>query len=153
MAGFSDFTEEAMLDLLFASATVSWSDQTASASLRTGTPSTTDAPQIFVGLATGVIADTETGTSIVNECAGGSYARKSTVAADWNAASAGTTDNANAITFVQASASWGVVTHFFLCDKLTTGNMIGWGSLTSSKTIDNGDTPEFAVGDLNVSLD
>ena len=110
----------------------------------------TQPTNIFVALST---ADpTDSGGSIA-EPAGGSYARKSTAGADWNAAASGALDNGNAITFAEATASWGLITHFALYDALTVGNMLAHGALTASKTIDNGDTASFAAGDLDVSLD
>jgi hypothetical protein len=110
----------------------------------------TQPTNIFVALST---ADpTDSGGSIA-EPAGGSYARKSTAGADWDAAVSGALDNANAITFVEATASWGTITHFALYDALSAGNMLAHGALTASKLIDNGDTASFAAGDLDVSLD
>lgn len=112
-------------------------------------------PTIYVGLATADPTDAGTGASF-NECANsGSYARKSTVGGDWNAASGGATSNANDITFVEATGSWGTATHFALLDSGSwgAGNMIAHSILTVSKTIDSGDTPKFAAGELDVTLD
>lgn len=102
-------------------------------------------PQAFVALFTAV-TDIEAGT--VTEVSGGSYARKSTVGADWAASSGGSIQNANAITFVTATASWGTVTHFGVYDALTAGNLLFAAVLTASKTIGNGDTASFAAGAL-----
>jgi hypothetical protein len=101
-------------------------------------------PSVWVGLFTAAPSDAGGGT----EVSGGSYARKATVGADWNAASGGSTSNANALTFTTATASWGTVTHFGLFDAATTGNLLRWAALGTSKTIGNGDTASFAVGAL-----
>jgi hypothetical protein len=108
-------------------------------------------PSVFVGLLTAAPTDTTGGT----EATGGSYARKSTAAADWNAASGnpGSATNANAITFVTATGSWGTVTHFALYDASTAGNMLRWGALGTSKAIGTGDTASFAAGALTVTED
>jgi hypothetical protein len=107
-------------------------------------------PSIWIALST---ADpTESGASIA-EPSGNNYARKSTAGADWVAASGGACDNGNAITFNQASGSWGTITHFALFDASTSGNMIAYGQLTTSKAITTGDTPQFAVGALDITLD
>lgn len=98
----------------------------------------------YVGLFTAAPSDAGGGT----EVSGGAYARKATVAADWNAASAGSASNANALSFPTATASWGTVTHFALFDAATAGNMLRWAALTTSKTIGNGDTASFAAGSL-----
>ena len=61
--------------------------------------------------------------------------------------------NDGAVTFPAATASWGTVTHFGVFDASSTGNLLYWGALTTSKTIGSGDTASFAVGTLTVSLD
>lgn len=108
-------------------------------------------PSVFVGLLTAAPTDTTAGT----EVSGGSYARKSTAGTDWNAASGNpaSATNANAITFVTATGSWGTVTHFALYDASTAGNMLRWGALTTSKTISTGDTASFASSSLTVTED
>jgi hypothetical protein len=107
-------------------------------------------PTIHVGLSTADPGDDGTGLS---EPSGNGYARVATSAADWNSASGGALDNANAIEFPQATGNWGSITHFALFDASTGGNMLAHGSLTQSKTIASGDTARFSAGDLDVSLD
>ena len=132
MGSFSDFWEVEILDHVFGKGVY--------------TPPT----NIFVALST---ADpTDSGGSIA-EPVGGSYARKSTAPADWDAAVSGALDNGNAITFVEATGNWGTISHFALYDALIAGNMLAHGALSASKAIDSGDTASFAVGDLDVSLD
>jgi hypothetical protein len=106
-------------------------------------------PAIWVGLYTAAPSDAGGGTEVT----GGSYARKSTAGADWSAASAGSANNANALTFVTATASWGTVTHFGLFDASTAGNLIRWAALTTSKTVGSGDTASFAAAALVTTLD
>lgn len=106
-------------------------------------------PSVWVALFTAAPSDSGGGT----EVSGGSYARKSTAGADWNAASAGSASNANAITFVTATGSWGTATHFATFDASTAGNMLRWGALTTSKTIGSGDTASFAAGALVTTED
>ncbi|HNY80767.1 MAG TPA: hypothetical protein PKO46_21005 [Sedimentisphaerales bacterium] len=86
------------------------------------------------------------------EVSGNGYSRKQTAAADWNSASGGATSNAQALTFPQATGSWGTVDHFALYDAATGGNRTGSGALGEPKTIGSGDTASFAAGDLDVSL-
>ena len=132
MGSFGNYLENAVLSHIF------------------GKGAYTPPSHIYVALSTANPG--ESGGSIA-EPSGGSYARKSTDPADWDAAVSGALDNANAITFVEATASWGNITHFALYDHLTAGNMLAHGALTTAKTIDNGDTASFAAGDLDVSLD
>lgn len=101
-------------------------------------------PSVFVALYTVAPTDTTAGTEVT----GGAYARKSTVAADWAASAAGSIQNANVITFVAATASWGNVVAFGLMDALTAGNMLIYATLTTAKTISSGDTASFPAGSI-----
>ena len=105
---------------------------------------------IWVGLSTAVPLDDASGLA---EPVGDNYSRVSTAGADWDTASGGALDNANAVTFPEASGNWGTITHFALFDASTAGNMLAHGSLAVSKSIISGDTPNFAAGVLDVTLD
>lgn len=86
-------------------------------------------PTVYVALFTAVGVDAGTGFT---EVSGGSYARKATAGADWAAASGSapsTISNANALTYVTATASWGTVIAFGLYDALTSGNLLAWDFL------------------------
>lgn len=131
MGSFADYWENEILDHLFGKGNY--------------TP-----PTIYVGLSTADPTDDATGLA---EPSGNAYARVATSGANWNAASSGTIDNANDITFPEASGSWGTLTHFALFDAASGGNMLAHGSLSVSKSISSGDTAKFAAGDLDVSLD
>jgi len=106
-------------------------------------------PSVWVALFTATPSDAGGGT----ECTGGSYARKSTAGADWATAASSSIQNANAITFVTPTGSWGTATHFALMDAATVGNMLGWAALGTSKAISTGDTPTFAAGALIITDD
>jgi len=131
MGSFADYWENEILDHLFGKGSY--------------TP-----PTIYVGLSTANPADDASG---LTEPSGNSYARVATAGADWNAASGGTIDNANEISFPEASGSWETLTHFALFDAASGGNMLAHGSLSVSKSISSGDTVKFAAGDLDISLD
>lgn len=112
-------------------------------------------PTIYVSLHTG-----DPGETGASECAdSGAYARVATAATDWNTATLADPsllDNAVAIEFPSATAAWGTITHFGLWDSGThgAGNFLGGGALSDqSKSVVNGDTPLFAIGDLDVTLD
>ena len=110
------------------------------------------------------------------EATGGSYARVSTAAGDWNTATnadPSVVDNANAITFTTATADWvsgADLTYAVFYDAATAGNFLGSAALTTAKPVLNGDTgfavvraaakpvlngdtAEFAAGDISWSLD
>lgn len=131
MGSFSNYLENEILDHLFGKATYA-------------------SPTIYVGLSTSDPGDDGAGLA---EPSGGSYARVATAATDWNTASSGSLDNATAIEFAEASASWGTITHFALFDAASSGNMLAHGSLTTSKTVSSGDTASFAAGALDITLD
>jgi len=112
-------------------------------------------PLVYVGLFTAAPSDAGGGT----EATGGSYARVQVTQADasW-AAPSGTptlTSNAAAVTFPTSSATWGgTMTHFGIFDAATTGNLIGWNSLTTPQSVASaGITPSFAIGALTWSED
>lgn len=113
-------------------------------------------PTIYVGLSSTTPAEAGTG---VTEPSTGSYARVATAASDWNAATnadPSVVDNASVITFPTATADWlsgANLTYFVLYDASTSGNLLGFGALSSAKPVLNGDTAEFAAGSLDVSLD
>jgi len=131
MGSFADYWENEILDHIFGKGSY--------------TP-----PTIYVGLSTADPTDDGSGLA---EPTGNAYARVSTLAADWNVASGGALDNANDITFSEATGSWGTITHFALFDAATGGNMLAHGALSASKAIGSGDVAKFAAGDLDVSLD
>jgi len=111
-------------------------------------PSTTR----YVALVTTAATDASTGTTLV-EPVGQNYSRKSTAAGDWNSASAGSTSNANAITFATPSGSWGTVVGFAICDAATVGNVLAWGALGTNMGIGANATVSFAAGALTITLD
>lgn len=107
----------------------------------------------YVGLLTAGCSDSAAGT----EVSGGSYARVGVASGTgtWAAVSSGngTTSNVSAINYATPSASWGTVTHFGLYDASTAGNLLVCQSLTSSKTINSGDTVSFPAGALTFQID
>jgi hypothetical protein len=107
------------------------------------------APTAFVGLSTADPLDDGSGLA---EPSGNGYARVETAAGDWNSASGGSIDNADAITFPAASGSWGTVTHVALFDASSGGNLLMSGALSSSETITIDQVPRFAAGELTLTL-
>ena len=143
MAAMSDYLENKIIDYIFRGTTTAFNPTT-----------------VYIGLHTSATNDAGGGT----EVSGGSYAREQVGPGDanWantaggsgavNSGTGGLTDNLADITFTTASASWGTVSHVAIWDAVSGGNMLFHGSLTASKTIDNGDTFKFAIGDLDVTL-
>ena len=85
------------------------------------------------------------------ELTGNGYARK--VHNSWDVAAAGASENTGAIAFAAASGGdWSAAVAFGLFDAITGGNFLGWGDLTTSRTVLDGDTAEFADGELDASM-
>jgi len=85
------------------------------------------------------------------ELAGNAYAR--IVHNSWDAGAGNATENTGVITFAAASGGdWLEAVAFALFDAITGGNFLGWGDLTTPKTVTDGDTAEFADGALDVTL-
>ena len=131
MSGFSNFLEASILNYIF---------------------SGTAASPIYLGLSTADPTDTAAG---IAEPAGGAYARKASYSANWEAAATpgGTIQNAATFTYEVATANWGKITHSFVSDAVTSGNMLMHGALTASKTVASADTARFGIGDIDISLD
>ena len=96
-----------------------------------------------------------TGVEVTNA---GAYARqaRNPLDANWTATSGGDgqTDNAAAITYTQATASWGTVAATALVDSATfdAGNMLFYSAVGTSRTIDSGDTAEYAAGSITATF-
>ena len=109
-----------------------------------GTTTYTKPSAVYVALYTAAPSDTGGGTEVT----GGSYARQT---ATFSAAASGATSNSANIDFVVMPACTVVAIGIF--DALTTGNLLVWGTLSTNKSLDAGDTLRIATGDLDISLD
>lgn len=127
----SDFLENALVNHILRNVTY--------------TPATTCAVALF----------TTTPTDVANSGAevhtSGGYARQS---GSFGPALTGSTGNINTLTFGPASLPWGVITAFAIFDNITSGsgNMLIWGPLNSTVTINASDSAQFASGTLQVSV-
>lgn len=90
----------------------------------------------------------ESGT-VTSEVSGGSYARQTL---SFGTASGGSASTDATVTFPAATANWGTITHVAIMDADTGGNVLFHGSVTTSKTIESGDTFQVSSGNLTVSL-
>ena len=101
---------------------------------------------VYVGLYTSDPQDDNSGT----EVSGGSYARQ---AISVTTASGGIVTSSADVTFPQATADWGTVSHIGLLDAVSSGNLLMHTELTTSKTISTGDVLKISSGSLTASLD
>jgi hypothetical protein len=109
---------------------------------------------LYIGLSTTACSDSGFGT----EVSGGGYARVAVAnaSAQWAAPSGGngTTSNINAITFPAPTGNWGQVTHWFIADASSGGNLLWCAALAQAKTINDGDAaPTFNAAALSVQID
>lgn len=143
MAEMSDYLEDSLVDHLFR--TSSWSKPTVLAIALLTTAADDDDTGTF---------STSTGVEVANANA---YAReaRNPLNANWSASVDGLTGNVAAITFTQATGSWGTVVAMAIVDDATydSGNMLFHSTVGTSRTIDNGDTAEFAATALTVTFD
>lgn len=134
----SNYSENELLDHLLGKGTRDFSSPTTLAvalfSAQTGTESATDEP---------------TFTEFANS---NGYAR---TAVTFGAASLGSASNSADVTFPTATGDQGTVTHIGVYDNATygAGNLLFYGALTVSKTIQNGDTFEIKASNLTVTFD
>ena len=129
MSAASDYLENAVLDHVLGNTTYTQ-------------PST-----LYIGLWT---ADNglESGT-LTSEVSGGSYARETVT---FHTAASGSSSNTATVTFPAATANWGTITHVAVMDAATSGNVLFHGAVTTSKTIESGDTFQISAGNLTISL-
>lgn len=137
MAGFVDSVEQKLLDHFLTDGAY--------------TPPVT----MYIGLST--TTPTEAAGNFT-EPSTGAYARVSTAAADWAAATGtapATKSTSTVKTFPTATGDWSSaanMTHFGLFDASTAGNLLCWGALGTPKPVLNGDTASFASGALVLKL-
>lgn len=114
---------------------------------------TTPGNSIYVGLATAV-SDAEAGT--LTEATFGAYARQQVNAAGWTLASSATdtqtVTNAANIEYAASTGTSNTVTHAFIADAASAGNILFVGALDASKTIATGDIFRINAGNLTIEL-
>ena len=108
---------------------------------------------IYVGLATAA-SDAEAGT--VTEASFGAYARQQVTAANWTLASSSTdqqtvTNTAN-IEFPASTGTTQTITHAFIADASSSGNILFVGALDASKSIATGDIFRINATNLTIEL-
>lgn len=112
----------------------------------------TEPANCYMALCTEVPTDASTGSTLVEANYTG-YARKEILATDLSAAASGSKTNSGVITFAGCTAGASTIIGFALCDALTAGNAIYWGT-TISKVIDvNNTPPTVAASGLVVTED
>lgn len=110
------------------------------------------APTLYAFLSTTV--PTAAGGNIT-EPAGGSYARVTTAASDWNVAVVGslvTLSNSAQLDFPTPTGSWGTAVAGGLADDVSAGDAVLYGKLTTAKQIDSGTPVNWPTAKFVVEL-
>jgi len=126
MAGFSNYLENKVVGHVFGG-----SAYTAPATL-------------YVALYTSAPSDTGGGT----EVSGGAYARQTAAFS----ISADTASNTSAIEYPTATADYGTVVAVGVFDASSSGNLLAYGNLTTSKTVSTGDVFRFNAGAIDITV-
>lgn len=113
-----------------------------------GTASFTAPSNVYLGLFTSDPTDADSGTEVTT--IGSAYTRETIT---FDAAASGSAASAATVTFSAATANWGTITHIGIYDASTAGNLLFHGAVTTSKTIESGDTFQVSAGNLTISLD
>jgi len=129
MAALSDYAEKLLLDFLMTSGAA------------------TRPTAWYVALYTAAPNDAGGGT----EVSGSGYSRQA-VTFDAATSGAGTTSNNIAVSFTAAGGSWGTITHIGIFDAATSGNLLWHGSLTASRTVNDGDSLLFSIGNIDLTM-
>lgn len=113
----------------------------------------TPGDSIYVGLATAV-SDAEAGS--LTEATFGSYARQQVTASNWtltaSSADTQTIKNAANIEFPASTGTSNTITHAFIVDASSSGNILFVGALDASKTIATGDVFRINTNNLTIEL-
>jgi hypothetical protein len=105
----------------------------------------TPAATLYLALSTADPSNDDTGLTEPS----GTYARQ---AISFNAASGRQIENTADITFPEAEASWGDVTHWAVCDAQTAGNVLARGQFDGTKTVSAGIAPKIYAGDIWIAI-
>jgi hypothetical protein len=126
MAGFSDYLENKVVGHVFGGSAYT-------------APST-----LYVALYTSAPSDTGGGT----EVSGGAYARQTAAFTVTN----DTASNTSAIEYPTATADYGTVVAVGIFDASSSGNLLAYGNLTTSKTVSTGDVFRFNAGAIDITV-
>lgn len=107
---------------------------------------------LYIGLSTTTITDAG---GNITEPSGNGYARVAVTnnSTNFPAASGGSKSNGTPITFPAATgAGWGTITDYFIADAAAEGNILAYTALTEPQAVAAGETVNFAVGAMSITL-
>lgn len=106
----------------------------------------TPAATVYLGLSTADPGDDAAGLA---EPSGNGYVRK---AITFGAAASRKVTQSGAVTFDEATGSWGTISHWGIFDAESSGNMLAHGAFAASKSIVSGNTASVADAEIYVEF-
>jgi hypothetical protein len=128
MAALSDYAENLLLNFLMTG---------------TGTAPST----LHLALFTSAPNDAGGGT----EVSGNGYGRQ-TITFNTASGTGGTTDNSNAPTFTASGGDFGTIQAIGIFDAQSSGNLLWHGAIATNKTVNSGDSIQFAAGSIDLTI-
>jgi hypothetical protein len=135
----SDYLEKALLDHILGNTAYS-------------APAT-----VYLALFTDSNTATQRDAGTVTEVSGNNYSRKAVTnnTTNWPNASGTLASKSLGVaqTFATPSGSWGTVTAYGVYDASTAGNLLFWADLDVPQAIVSGNTVQFGVSGISITLD
>lgn len=107
---------------------------------------------VFIALYTTAPGDAGGGV----EVSGNGYGRVTVTnnLTNWPASSGGSKSNGASFDFATASGgNWGTIQAFAVLDAISAGNFLYWGTVTTPKDVNDGDTAKFPIGSITITED
>lgn len=115
-----------------------------------GTKTTPALPtEYFIGLST--TAPEADGTNVHEPAAGTGYARVKLEGL--SEPTGGVVTNTNRIDFAESTSPWGTMTHYVIYDSLIDGNLLEFGALPLSRTVETGTIMTIKPSYLKLSVE
>lgn len=105
----------------------------------------------YIGLSTTAINAAGTG---VTEPTGGGYKRVAVTnnKTNFTDSTGGIVQNKAQFEFPESTTAWGTITHVFIADSLTGGNILYYDALTTPRTVQTATILLFAINSMKIQL-
>ena len=105
----------------------------------------------YIGLSTTAINAAGTG---VTEPTGGGYKRVAVTnnKTNFTDSTGGIVQNKVQFEFPESTTAWGTITHVFIADSLTGGNILYYDALTTPRTVQTATILLFAINSMKIQL-
>lgn len=116
-----------------------------------GSTSFTPNGTYYIGLSTTAINAAGTG---VTEPTGGGYQRVAVTnnKTNFTDSTGGIVQNKVQFEFPESTIAWGTITHVFISDSLTAGNVLYYDALTTPRTVQTATILLFAIDSMKIQL-